>query len=272
MDTLSLIISEIKKKKELQTLNDDFVKTELLKIIKQEPKFNIVLEKFNPKSALLKELIKKTREKLRRTSGLFKKEKKITAEEITKIDFNELLKIHSSTRERISFYDKLYSDLFKTTGKPLRILDLGCGMNPLSIPLMKLEKLEYYAYDIIEEVNLLNLFFAKLHQKNHYFYGEAGILNLLELERVRQLPKADIAFLFKVTDVLDRNKGHKNTEAVLQAIPAKYLIVSFPTLTMSGKKMTAPRRRWMEWLCNRLGREYQVLEYVNELFYVVRKN
>ena len=271
MDSIEALILEIKKKKELQTLNDNFVKTELLKILNQEPKFKGILKKFNPKSALLKELIKKTREKLRRTSGLFKKEKKITVEEIIKIDYQELLKIHSSTKERIGFYNQLYSNLFKITGKPLRILDLGCGMNPLSIQLMKLERLEYYAYDIIEEVNLLNLFFAKLHQKNHYFYGEAGILNLLELDKVKQLPKADVAFLFKVTDVLDRNKGHKNTEAVLQAVPAKYLVVSFPTLTMSGKKMTAPRRRWMEWLCKRLGWEYQMLEYVNELFYVVRK-
>ena len=89
--------------------------------------------------------------------------------------------------------------------------------------------------------------------------------------RCRKYRRTDVCFLFKMTDVLDKNKGHKATEEMLKRIPAEYVVVSFATKTMSGKKMTAPRRNWMEWLCKRLRYEYTILEFPNELFYVVKK-
>ena len=128
-------------------------------------------------------------------------------------------------------------------------------------------KSEYYAYDLSkEEVKIINQFF-----KDKKIDGKARILDLLQTNKVKKLPKADVAFLFKMTDVLDKGKGHKTSELVIKNIPAKYIIVSFPTLTMSGKKMNHPRRGWIELMCKRLNYNFKVLEFSNELFYIIRK-
>ena len=74
-----------------------------------------------------------------------------------------------------------------------------------------------------------------------------------------------------MTDVLDKGKGHKTSEEIIKAIPAKFVVVSFATLTISGKKMNYPRRGWIELMCKRLGYEFKLLEFSNELFYVVMK-
>lgn len=142
-------------------------------------------------------------------------------------------------------------------------------MNPFSIPLMNLSSLRYYAYDLSEdEIENLNNFFSWMHEQNDSFAGKAGILDIMKFAK---LPQVQVCFLFKMTDVLDMGKGHKVTELVVKNVPAEYVVVSFPTHTMSGKKMNVPRRNWMEWMCNRLGYPFTFLEFPTEIFYVVKK-
>jgi len=169
----------------------------------------------------------------------------------------------------------LYAKIFKITGKPAAILDLGCGINPFSIPLMNLlqrnpkpdYQLNYYACDLSEnEIETLNLFFEYLQAQNPSFTGTAGILDLVQWAKLSHLEKADICFLFKMTDVLDQGKGHKMTELVIQKVPARYVVLSFPTQTMGGKKMNVPQRNWVEWMCRRLGYSFKVLEFQTEIF------
>ncbi len=264
------LIPRIKQKKELAGISDETVAEVLAKLFKREPKlFKELSLGINEKSAAYTQTIKLARAELRRSYGLFRVEK---VEDEVK-DVEKVLLSHSSTKERISFYAELYPKIFSITGRPASIIDLGCGVNPFSVEFMNVNKLKYYAYDISEkEVELLNKFFSWKHAENKDFIGEAEVLDASKVNLVRKLPAADICFMFKITDILDRGKGHKKTEEVMKAVPSKWLVVSFPTLTMSGKRMTAPCRRWMEWLCNRLGYEYKVLEFENELFYVVRKS
>ena len=257
------LITSIKRKKELRDISNAFVQKELEGVLRKEPKLSKELSlHWNPRSSAYATIVKKVREKLRRVYGLFRV-----------VEKGKTLQTHPSTQERESFYQELYRKLFAITGKPKVILDLGCGVNPFSFPFMKLREVEYYAYDLSqEEIGIINSYFKKQHEKNPAVAGKASLLDITDLQMISKLPKAKVALLFKVTDVLDRNKGHMVTEEVLKAIPAKYMVVSFSTRTMSGKPMTAPRRRWMEWLCQRLGWKYNILEFENELFYVIRKN
>ncbi len=275
---IELIIKLIKKKKELNDLNDQFVYDELEKYFRQEQKiFFSLSEGFTEKSKDLKIVIKKVRAKLRRAYSLFRveqesKKRKELVEEylVTKKKglIEEILKTHSSTKERLMIYPQLYKKIFKITGKPKRIIDLGCGINPFSVGFMKLNQLTYHAYDISnEEVELLNLFFKTLNS----VAGKADVLDTLQWTKLKRLREVDIAFLFKMTDVLDRGQGHKTSEKVIKLIPAKYIVVSFPTLTMSGRKMNHPRRRWIELMSKRLGYNVKMLEFSNELFYVLEK-
>ncbi len=269
LQTLTRII---KQKKELRTMSDDFVRTEILTFLKSHPHLlpHLLspLQPLNLRSASCRAVVKGVREQLRRVTGLFSKKQKISIS-TTPLEF---LSLHASTRERLSFYRQLYQQLFTITGKPESILDLGCGLNPFSFPFMKLSKVQYFAFDVHEEeIKQVESYFHTVHQQHHAVTGKARILNLLDIAALGSLPPADLCFMFKITDVLDRGKGHKVTEKVIQAIPANNIVVSFSTKTMSGKKMTAPRRRWMEWLCQRLGYPYEILEFENETFYVVRK-
>lgn len=261
------LIQEIKKKKELSSISDQFVKTELEKYLKQHPKID--LTKINIRSKDYKILITDIRAVLRRVYGLFRDENKKEREELlSKGKIKEILATHSSTKERALIYEKWYKQIFAITGKPKKILDLGCGLNPFSYHFMKLKELEYHAYDISsEEIEFIKKYFTILEKKNGSFKGKAEVKDIIH----DILPKVDICFLLKMTDVLDRGKGHKTTENLLEKIPARYIIISFATRTMSGKKMTAPRRNWVEWLCHRKEYAYEIIEFPNEIFYVINK-
>ncbi len=257
------LIAEIKKKKELQSISSEVVSEQLQKFLQQHPRLKLD----NPRSAEYKQAVKEVRAKLRRSYGLFRQEE-VSYDNQKKAE--DLLTSHSSTRERLSFYHQFYQQLFKITGVPKTILDLGCGINPLSYDFMHLNGVEYYAYDINErEIKLLNEYFLLNEGKG--LFGKAYVMDVSKVNEIKRLPPADLTFLFKITDILDQGKGHKKTEEVLLAVPSKWIVISFPTLTMSGKPMNAPRRKWMEWLCQRLGYEFSILEFSNEIFYVVRK-
>ena len=283
-EKVKLLVVGIKLKKELKDLADSFVKEQLFKVLNQERKLlNSLLSKFHPKSGAFKLTIKLVRTKLRRIHGLFRTENikidGLVCEYLnypTKEKLIQILNSHSSTKERIDFYPQLYQKIFAITGKPESIIDLGCGINPFSISMMGLvglKRVRYFAYDLDEEeIGNLKRYFEHLHNLNKQFQGETEILDFNHTEKLTHLKKADLGLLFKITDIIDRGKGHKKSEEVIKAIPAKDLVVSFPTLTMSGRRMNHHRRGWIELMCKRLGYEFKVLEFSNEIFYVMEKN
>lgn len=278
-EKIAALIKDIKKKKELQGIDDAFVERYLVKYLHHDPKrLKSLQENFNPKSKAYALVIKNVRAQLRRVYGLFRddaKERKSIVEALLKVPstkraalIQNILSTHSSTQERLPIYEQLYSRIFAITGRPKTIIDLGCGINPFSFFYMKLKACAYYAYDINEEeIEVINKYFTLVRKENSSFTGKAMVADILAVP----LPKADLCLLFKMTDVIDQGKGHKKTEELLKKIQAKYVVISFATKTMSGKAMTAPRRSWMEWLCKRLGYGYTVVEFPNEIFYVVKK-
>jgi len=263
---MSQLINDIKKKKELQDISNKFVKDELRNYLKKNFKAKKFLAgEFSTRSSYYKKIIKDVRTQLRRSYGLFRKKSKVDLSKIK--DFKEVLESHSSTRERISLYKEIYKKIFATAGPVETILDFGCGLNPFSYKFLPEKNITYFAYDLaVNEIKLINDYFKKSKIK-----GGARILNVLQTNKIKKLPKADLAFLFKMTDVLDNGKGHKKTEEVIKAIPAKYIVVSFPTLTMSGKKMNFPRRKWIELMSERLGYFFKHFEISNEIFYIIEK-
>ncbi len=260
------LVSDVKDKKELSGIMDSFVKAELIGYIEKNRKtinfFSSAKDYERArKSKHYKEIIKKTRETLRKSAGVFLKPTKITSAE-------ELLKKHESTRGRLETYSELYQRIFHITGYPYKILDLGCGLNPLSYKYLK-TKPKYYAYDINSiVVEIVNDFFKK-----RKINGKANLLNLREAKTKKlKLPKADICFLFKVLDSIELEKGHKLAEKLIRQLPCRWVVASFSTRTLSGKRMRHPYRGWVEQMCRRLGYFYEVVEYENELFYLIRKH
>ncbi len=195
--------------------------------------------------------------------------KKLKKEEFQELCQN-ILRQNTSTRERLNIYPPIYKEIKKL--KPKRILDLGCGLNPISLSLSDWQG-EYFAYDINrEEISFLQKFILILKSVTN-INGHASCFNLSETEKISSLPKADLCLIFKVTDVLEQKKykKHKITEELIQKLPCRFILLSFSTKTLSGKPMTAPERNWLKWLLERLKYQYQILKYPSEIFYLIDK-
>ncbi len=257
------LIAEIIKKKELADIDPNFIQ-------KYVDKHNFTINSDKE----LKQAVKIIRAELRQVYGLYRnsrasKKRDILMHKLAKDPQNnnivvDILKTHASTKERLPIYTQLYNQTFQITGQPSSLLDLGCGINPFSAIFMKSVP-TYHAYDISRgELAQIDDFFSMKS-----IIGSTKLVDLLNPNM--KLPKTDVTFLFKMSDMVDLKKGHKATEELIEKIPAKHVVLSFATKTMSGKRMRAPKRNWVVWLCDRLEYNYHLLEFSNELFYVITK-
>src|SRR3989344_1900332 len=99
----------------------------------------------------------------------------------------EILKLHSSTRERLNEHKQIYSSIFKITGKPEKIIDLGCGLNPIFLILLGF-KGTYLGYDISRiDVDFLNDYF-KIAKK----FGINGRAFTKDIKDFYDYPKSDV--------------------------------------------------------------------------------
>ncbi len=263
-----LIISKIKEKKELKGISNEVIKNELNKFLQQNPKIQKQLNEsaINKllKSKALEVCKKEIRKVLRYCTGMFEIDTKKRKHLLEQNNILELLKTHLSTKERYSYYDEIYKKIFKITKKPNSILDLGCGLNPLSLSKEFMKSTKYFAGDINQDnLEVVNEYFRKNKFEGDVFFYDLKSSN-------GRLPKTDICFLFKILDLID-NRGHKNAEKVLRQIPSKFIIVSFSKITLSGKKLNSPRN-WLKLLLERLNWKYSLFETENEMFFVIEKS
>lgn len=272
MSEIKDLIKKIKEKKEFNSIEDRFVRAEIIKYFKQNPKAMQAMQEGRIRSEDYKQAIKNVRAVLRRVYGVFLTKATEDREKYLKEEnFEKLLETHLSTKERISIYPVIYEKIFAITGKPKIILDLGCGLNPLSYPYMKIDA-EYYASELNEaDCAFLEKCFAKMGIK-----GKAIALDLREAAEnpslLKKFPKADVCFLFKILDEVEQKKGRKASESLIKNIDADWLVISFATKKVTGKPMQYPFRRWLEQMLTRLGYEFEIIKEENEVFYVIRKN
>jgi len=263
------ILESVKKHKKYQSISDEIVIDEIKKYLRSNP--NV--------THIDKQLIKDIRKELHLSYASFQTKKKSkrkkylealkknTDEELTK----KLLSITLSTKERLKDYKQLYRQIFKITGKPKSIIDLGCGLNPVSYPFMNIKKVDYFAYDIDEDdMRFLNDYFKIM--KSHGLNGKAAILNLRNLKQVANLLSTDIIFLFKVIDIIDK-KDHKLSEQLIKKLipKTKFIVASFATRTLTRKKMNFPRRKWFELMLQRNNLDFQTIEKENEIYYIISR-
>jgi 16S rRNA (guanine(1405)-N(7))-methyltransferase len=177
-----------------------------------------------------------------------------------------LLSLQSSTKERIPTLNDFYKDIFKVTGKPKTIVDLGSGLNPLTFLWMDLAKdAKYFAFDIDKnQAEFLKSIF-KILNINQVKIGLGDIL-------VDEFPKADVAFFFKVLPLLEhQQKG--SSLPVLQKQDSKFLVVSFPTKSISGKQkgmIDFYSKQFQDLIRNQPWQSKKLL-FENELVFIIKK-
>ena len=270
--TIKRLIAKIKEKKELASIDDKFIEQETKKYFAQNKKAKTAVSEGRTRSEDYKNTVKHIRAILRRIYGIFlTKAAQDRDRYLAEGNYAKILETHISTKERMQIYPEIYEKIFKITGKPAVILDLGCGLNPLSYPYMKTDA-EYHASELNEaDCKFLEKCFEKMKIK-----GKAMPLDLIEAaknpEMLKIFPKADICFLFKILDEVEQKKGRKASEALVKNINSGWLVISFSARTLAGGPMKKPYRRWLEQMLSRLGYPFEIIKEGNEVFYVIKKN
>jgi len=180
------IINEIKNKKELRNISDKVVenilKRELRKkqyLYKKLSSIKSIKQLKNDEEFYL--LFKEVRRILHELYGLYTPKED---REIDRILFNdemtleqkiiELLMLTRSTAERLNFYKEIYKNIF--IEKPLEILDLASGLNPISIYFSNQKPKKYYYVDISEKI--LDINYQILKELN--IENEGWLIDLLD--------------------------------------------------------------------------------------------
>ncbi len=184
----------------------------------------------------------------------------------TDAHLENMLNKHASTRERLPLedMDALYDRIFRLTGRPDRVLDLACGINPLYLGARGIKTT---GVDISgSAVALVNAFGET--------YGapvNAVCADLL----CGGIPggRYDLALLFKVLPLLERQQAGAAV-AILSAVDAAHLVVSFPTRTLGGRNvgMSAHYTAWMRDHLPGNRRVSDSFETNNELFFILKEN
>ncbi|MBI5871673.1 hypothetical protein HZB88_01155 [archaeon] len=183
-----------------------------------------------------------------------------------------ILKLHKSSKERIQYYGFVYRKIFGITGKPSSIIDVGCGLNPLSIPFMGPDKegLRYCALELTEEdAGFLQAYFDKMG-----INGTAVALDLLDLNEVKEFcrrkGRSDVCFMFKLLDTLETEE-QGISKWLIEAVDAKWVAASFSTRTLGGKGRISEKR--LVWF-RRLIEGFRCFEFdiMNEKFFVCSKS
>jgi 16S rRNA (guanine(1405)-N(7))-methyltransferase len=176
----------------------------------------------------------------------------------------QLLDVHSSTRERLPILDRFYPAIFETTGRPGSILDLGCGLNPVSLPWMGLSAgSRYIALDIDRErIRFLNRFLCL-----------AELDPLARCQDILVQPPddaADVALLLKMSPSLERLEPGATLDLIEQ-LRAPYVVVSFAVKSLGGREkgmVEHYQEQFLGWL-HRRHWSAEKLVFESELVFVV---
>ena len=176
-----------------------------------------------------------------------------------------ILACHVSTRERLAIAGRFYSQIFRVTGKPDAILDIASALNPLTFPWMGLPTtIEYHAYDIHElRIDFINTFFS--------LQGLPRLAKIQDVAICFPEETADVAFFLKELHRFEQNYNRRGLD-LLEALRVRYLVVSFPTVSLhGGRSLTDHYRHFFQQLI--AGKKWPVteIEFESELVFCVDK-
>lgn len=176
----------------------------------------------------------------------------------------EAMSAHASTRERVPVMDAFLRELEDRVGRPERVLDLACGMQPLAWAWWRPQRLGM-ARDIDGELmGFLAQALALL--------GVPAQTDTVDLHGELELPEADMVFLLKTLPCL-RLELQRPAMELLDALPAPIVVVSFPTRSLGrrNKGMRANYGQRFESELQQSSFDWDHFEVPGELVYVLRR-
>ncbi len=256
-------------------IKKEFIFKKINEVLRHYSKKKLNSIKNVERSKIIKEIVKKVRSELRNDVTLYLLNMSNSS------NIEEVLNNFKSTKERYNYIFRVYSRIFSFLKehkiKLKKIIDLGCGLNPLSFLLYYIYSNEsfgiinYYCYDVNEIildkvrdiVNGIKKKNSKVKEIRFRFINE-------DISQIKNFPKGDLVFLFKILHIIDK-KNHKNSEELLKKIDSSALVISFSIRTLSGKPMRFKRRTWLEKMLTRLNYRFSYEIIGKEIFYFVTK-
>jgi len=243
------LISHLKKKDELSDLDNNFIKYRIINYIKDNKLESKFEQKGFSRTSTYKKIFKDIRKRLHEIYGVFRAD-----------SFKE----HPSVKERLVYYKEIYYRIFSITGKPKKILDLGCGLNPMSYKYLGC-KPYYYASDI-SDFDLKQVY---KYFKINKIKGKTFTFNLVD-DSYKKLPKANVCFLFKVLESLEAIK--KNiSKKIIQDLNSDWIVVSFSKRAISGARIRKAGRSWFRKVLKSLKLYYVIFDIGDEIFFVIKR-
>ncbi len=140
----------------------------------------------------------------------------------------EIMRGHASTRERLPILDEFFVQTMASIPPPRHVIDLACGLNPLARPWMPLDDACFYqAYDVYADA----MDFLGESMVLTGWNGRAEVRDVLHDPPVE---RTDLALLLKTLPCLEQlQKGA--TTALLDAVQARYLLISYPISSLGGR-------------------------------------
>lgn len=220
------IVDTVLKSKKYRHLDRKSVE----KIVKKYAK----KKEYAPRTKEFKQLLKQVKHELHVIYGRYMPDYNKIEKLLTKLPEKslsthiKLLSLHESTRDRIPYYKRFYKEIFNITGKPKKLADLACGLNPLSYPFLG-AKPYYYALEFNKkDTSIIRKYFKIMKIK-----GEAHTANILNLKK--DFKDYDVVFLFKILSVLGiQEKGY--WRKLLEKIKAKHIVISLSTKSLTAGK------------------------------------
>lgn len=276
-----IFLKEIKSKKQLEGLSNEFILEKLNKFLLTNGQTNKKLnqhikekglEKIE-KNKLFKEVVKEIRSEIGILYGCFqtkdfnKKEKLL--EKINEPEkLNQILFCHKSSRERSEYYEEIYKKIFQWY-KPKKIADIACGLNPLTYFYLPEKNIEYVACDLNKnDMDFVQNFFNKFKIKGT---AKAYDVTTLEILEDKDIQSSDLIFLFKALDSFESLKKNISKE-IIQNLKAKKIVVSFPTKSLiSNIEFKKEKRNWFYNFLKDTNYIFEEFEIENELFILISK-
>jgi 16S rRNA (guanine(1405)-N(7))-methyltransferase len=145
----------------------------------------------------------------------------------------ELMAQHASTRERLPLLDEFYQVVLEDLPPIHSVLDIACGLNPLALPWMGLSQgVTYIAVDIYQDMlDFLSKFIQLMGITAH-----TAVTDVLEFSFEQEVDLALVLKAIPCLEQLDRSAGKR----LLQTIPARHLLISFPLYSLGGRSVGMP--------------------------------
>ncbi len=227
----------------------------------------------------LKEAVKETKNTLHQVAGAYLERsprygdwiaglRQAADQEARKEVSRSILAEHASTSERLPYLETFYTTTLADIAPVRSVLDVACGLNPLTLPWMPLAEggeIHYAARDIYGDMMAFLEEFFRISDIAGQAQAEDVAVTAPQIE-------AEVALILKFLPVLEQTE-RGTAQRWLRSLRTRYLLISFPTRSLGGhgRGRAEHYEGWFRELLQAEGWNAQRFSFPNELCFLIER-